>query len=149
LTYRASDSSPDQVILAGPLGDILAARAVARDILAASAAPLDELSLATLVLCGCLLHCAVQHAGEVRCPDLADYLRRLMEPEAGSDLLRSPVQFIRYVGVELRSLEIHKRRRLLSYLLGCLEGVTPSEGADSPQPMDSKSADPATSELWS
>jgi hypothetical protein len=107
----------DLPIVIGGAGDVLRARHWALEITASDAAFATQPAMATLVLTAVCLHVDSLASRGVRRRDVADFLRDLAEETCElARLAASPMQFVRYVALELESVGVADRTALLRAL---------------------------------
>jgi hypothetical protein len=95
-----------QTLRSSPGGDVLAARACARQILLSVGGEPDLLREAQLLLTAACLHLQGQIGGRLSCEALLAILRRLGgQGGAAAGLTKSPLQFVRYVAAEVLDRE--------------------------------------------
>lgn len=99
-------------------GDVLSAREAARALLGESFATGADATLAVLVLTASFLHLDASGRGGVHPRGVIDCLNRIGElgPE-GAGFHTSPMQFVRYVAVELDTTPVEERLALMRTLL--------------------------------
>ena len=109
----------------GPIGDVAAARSVARRLL------LDRgwgenaaVTLATLLVTALCLHAGAEATDDVALGDVTNLIRRMLKGELSEELRGSPMQFVGYASAELEGLEVLDGQKLLQALLSSLEGDT-------------------------
>ena len=107
----------DLPIVLGGSGDVLGARQWALEITASDATFAPQPTMATLVLTAVCLHVDALASRGVRRRDVADFLRDLAEEKCEfARLAASPMQFVRYVALELESVGVADRIALLHAL---------------------------------
>jgi hypothetical protein len=95
-----------ETLRSSPGGDVLAARACAREILQTVQADPAPLGNARLILTAMCLHLQGQIGGSVSCEAMLAMLWRLGgQGVAAAGLTQSPLQFVRYVAAELLDSE--------------------------------------------
>ena len=117
----------------GPIGDVAAARSVARRLLLASGWSVGPAAaLATLLVTALCLHAGAIATDDVSLKDLSELMRRLLKGGLFEELRESPVQFVGYATAELDALEAGERRRLLQALLTALTASRDADGRAEP-----------------
>ena len=112
----------------GPVGDVAAARSVARRLLADCGwHRRSDAALATLLVTALGLHAAAATADEVRVSDVADLVHQLLKGELLEELRHSPMQFVGYATAEVEALDVGVRDELLQSLRLALAGADLAE----------------------
>lgn len=121
LPGRSFEGFDDLPLSLGAVGDVIAARSFARDLLEAGACLLPDVFdpvLATLVLTAVCLHVHAALGEDMRRGDILRFLGALMDlgrPSVG--FAKSPMQFVRYAALELQALTPTRREPLLQTLI--------------------------------
>lgn len=118
LLHRSFEVSPDDLLLIGPVGDILSARIAAVDLLRDVALPSGDWTLALLFLTASLLQCAISDGEAVTRRALVAYLMELSRTGLpGLAMQKSGLQFCRYAAAEVERLAPLQRMGLVQTLL--------------------------------
>ena len=107
----------------GPVGDVAAARSVARRLLFDRGwGDSPAFTLATLLVTALCLHAGADAADDVALEDVTDLLRLMLKCELSEELRGSPMQFVGYASAELEGLGVLEGRKVVQALLSSLEG---------------------------
>lgn len=116
----ASEAPDDRYLPIGSVGDVAAARLVARTLLSQPVVAIEaaDLVLATLILTASCLQAAHVARDEVGRAEIVATLRRLQRRLPGAaELSESPAAFVRYVGAEIEALSLQDARRVVRRLI--------------------------------
>jgi hypothetical protein len=115
---RLFECSLDDPLPLGATGDVLAARRVARGLLAEAPGDLATSTLAAMILTGACLHAGALALGDADIRDLVAVLRDLTPgPMPRCPMAASRVQFSAYAAAELRMLTPELQGELVGQLL--------------------------------
>jgi hypothetical protein len=118
VSVRSFECFPDESLPLGAVGDVLAARRLARDFLSKAPPGLANSTLAVLILAGACLHAASLALGEPSILDLVSVLKDLIPDQSPlRPMLTSRIQFSTYAAAELRMLTPESQSELISQLL--------------------------------
>lgn len=135
-SFQGFDNLP---LSLGGVGDVIAARSFARDLLEAAACLRPDVFdsiLAALLLTAVALHVHAALGEDIRRHDIVRFLRALLDlGRPSAEFARSPMQFVRYAALELHALPTARREPLLRDLI-----LIVSEHADAPTPESEKGA---------